>query len=526
MAKCAHDLISLSKGAKHRLSGVDTAILQILFLILLIAINAFFVAAEAGLFRIKRIRVEQLAEGGNKAAELIRKELDDPDRFISACQLGITIATLVMGAIAEKAFAEDLIAFVKELGVIATPVLPFAHALCFGGAFLLTTFLQTTFGEILPKTLTFQRAEQVLLVLIWPMSWWCTLTAFPLYLLRNFTALVLRILNIKDPPRRHYVHTGEELRMLVSESQEEGIIEEKEEEMLHSVFDFANTQAQEVMTPHTDMVCVSANTTIKDFIKLALKHGHSRLPVYEEDIDSIFGAVHIRDGLRAIIEHKENSQVREFARKVLIIPENKDAGDLLTEFKKTKTHMAIIVDEYGGTRGLVTIEDLIEELVGDIADEHEIVEEFIQQQKDGTYLLDAKVALDDLNKQLEINIEDEEFNTLGGHVFGLLGREPKVGDEVEGKGYVLCVEEADRHRILKLRLTKVEIEEAEETVENENKEIESANGELTKLNANPNKDNKDKLPKKVGSRARKAATNEDDEVEKENKPKSSRVTRT
>lgn len=228
--------------------------------------------------------------------------------------------------------------------------------------------------------------------------------------------------------------------------------------MLHSVFDFAHTVAHEVMTPRTDMICVSADSTIREFVELALKHGHSRVPLFEEDIDTIFGAVHIRDGLRALVEHKENAPVREFARSILIVPENKDVGDLLTEFKKTKTHMAIVVDEYGGTRGLVTIEDLIEELVGDIADEHEIVEEYIAEEPDGTYLIDARLSLDELSDGLDLEIEDEEFNTVGGHVFGSLGREPKIGDEVEGDNYILRVEEADRHRILKLRLIRKEVE--------------------------------------------------------------------
>jgi CBS domain containing-hemolysin-like protein len=240
--------------------------------------------------------------------------------------------------------------------------------------------------------------------------------------------------------------------MLVSASHEEGVLEEEQEEMLHSVFDFSNTTASEVMTPRTDMICVSANTTVKDFVNSALKHGLSRLPVYEEDIDSIFGLVHIRDGLKAIVEHKEYAPIRELARKILIVPENKDAGDLLTEFKKTKTHMAIVVDEYGTTRGLVTIEDLLEELVGDIADEYDVVAESISLQEDGTVIMDARISLDDANEKLGLNIEDEQFNTIARHDIGLLGREPKVGDEVGNEQHTLRVEEADRHRIIRLRL--------------------------------------------------------------------------
>jgi CBS domain containing-hemolysin-like protein len=200
------------------------------------------------------------------------------------------------------------------------------------------------------------------------------------------------------------------------------------------------------------MICIQADSSVKQFLNLALEHGHSRLPLYEEDLDNILGLVHIRDGLRAMVDRKEASPVREFARKVLIVPENKNLGDLLAEFKKTKTHMAIVVDEYGGTRGMVTLEDLLEELVGDIADEHEIVEEFVLPNDDGSYTIDAKMTLYDANERLGLNIKDEEFNTIGGHVFGELGREPKPGDEVKGTAYTLRVEESDRHRIIKLRL--------------------------------------------------------------------------
>ncbi|HEY9791020.1 MAG TPA: hemolysin family protein [Candidatus Obscuribacterales bacterium] len=418
----------------------------------LVFVNAFFVAAEMGLARIRRTRVDQLVEEGNKTAELVQKELENPERFVSACQLGITLATLALGATGEEAFAVQASAAVKSWGVLPQASMPIAQALCYVGAFTLTAFFQTVFGELVPKVFTLERAEQVLFNLVWPMRLWCKITAPFLFVLNGFTSFIFRLFNIQAPPRRHYVHSGEELRMLVSASHEEGVIEEEAEEMLHSVFDFSETVASDVMTPRTDMICLAAGASVNEFVDMALKHGHSRLPVFEGDIDTIFGMVHIRDSLRAVIEHKGNTQVRELVRKVLIVPENKDAGDLLTEFKKTKTHMAIVVDEYGGTRGMVTMEDLIEELVGDIADEHEVVEEYILRQPDGAYLIDARVALDEVNEKLSLDITDEQFNTLGGHVFGMLGREPKVGDEVGNDIFTLRVEEADRHRILKLRL--------------------------------------------------------------------------
>jgi CBS domain containing-hemolysin-like protein len=410
-----------------------------------------------GLARVRRTRMDQLAEEGNLPAKLVQKELDDPDRFISACQLGITLATLGLGFVGESTFANDLAAWVQQTETGAS--LPFdvinvSKIFIFAAVFVLVAYVQTVLGELLPKTITFQRAEEVALRLSVPMNIWCNITSPFIHILNGSTDFLLRLLHIEEPPRRHFVHTEEELKMLVSASHEEGVLEPEEEEMLHSVFDFSDTVASEVMTPRTDMICVSATATVHQFVELALEHGHSRIPIYEQDLDNIFGLVHIRDGLRAFVDLKDQSPVRELVKKVLIVPENKNLGDLLAEFKKTKTHMAIIIDEYGGTRGMVTLEDLLEELVGDIADEHEIVEEFIQELDDGTFMLDAKIPLDDLDEKLGLEIEDEEFNTLGGHVFGQLGREPQPGDEVQGSDYTLRVEESDRHRIIKLRLIK------------------------------------------------------------------------
>jgi len=407
------------------------------------------------LARVRRTRIDQLAEEGNAAAKIVKKHLDEPDRYISACQLGITLATLGMGFVGESAFADALahrLNMMEEAFKMPEVAMSSSRAICLGGAFLITAFLQTVVGELIPKKWTFQRAENAILLCIYPMEWWCFITAKFITVLNASSDVALRVMRVQSVPLKHSVHSEEELKMLVSASHEEGVLEPEEEEMLHSVFDFSDTVASEIMTPRTDMVCVSADSTVKTFVELALEHGHSRIPIFEEDLDSIFGLIHIRDGLRALVEHKENSHVREFARDVLIVPENKGLGDLLTEFKKTKTHMAIVVDEYGGTRGMVTFEDLLEELVGDIADEHEIVEEYIVEEADGTVLLDAKISLEEVNEKLNLNIVDEDYNTLGGHVFGELGREPKPGDEVSKKDYTLRIEESDRHRISKLRL--------------------------------------------------------------------------
>lgn len=409
------------------------------------------------LVRVRRTRIDQLAERDNLFAKKVQIYLADPERFISACQLGITIATLLLGAAGESALAENLSAWSRQAGLqinLSESSLKTLSLVSFAFAFTLTAYIQTVGGELLPKMLTYSRAETVILFTVYPMHFWCLLTSPFLVVLQKTTEIIVKLLKIQDPPSIHSVHSEEELKMLVTASHDEGVLEPDEEEMLHSVFDFSDTIASEVMTPRIDLVCVPATATIREFVTEALKWGHSRIPVFEEDMDNIFGMVHIRDGLRAMVEHKENSYVREFTRNVLIVPENKNLKDLLTEFKLSKTHLAVVMDEYGGTQGIVTLEDLLEELVGDIADEHEIVEEFIHEEPDGSYILDAKLTLEEANEKLHLNIQDEEFNTIGGHVFGALGREPVPGDEIEADTCVLRVEESDRHRIIKLRMTR------------------------------------------------------------------------
>jgi CBS domain containing-hemolysin-like protein len=436
-----------------------------MLLFMLVGMNAFFVAAEMALVRMRRTRVDQLVEEGDRLAKLIQKEFDNPNRYISACQLGITFTTLALGAIGERTFAIDLSRSLDTIGFLHGYQLQAAKAMVYVAAFTLTAFIQTVFGELLPKQFTLMRAEPVMMVLIWPMRGWCALTWPFLNLLEGFSALIMKILHIPEPTRQHFVHSGEELKMLVSASQEEGVLEEEEEEMIHSVFDFADTVAKEVMTPRTDMICLSSDHTIKDFIDLALESAHSRIPVYEEDIDSIYGAVHIKDVLRVVTEKREDEPLRNLVKKILVVPENKPAGDLLTDFKKNKTHMAIVVDEYGGTLGMITMEDLLEELVGDIPDEYDEDEEAVVPLEDGSIVFAGKMTLDDAADKLGLKIDDEEFTTVGGHVFGKLGHKPQPGDQVETDEYVLMVESADRHRIIKLKLIRKQPGEAVETAQ-------------------------------------------------------------
>jgi CBS domain containing-hemolysin-like protein len=424
----------------------------------LILINAFFVAVEMAVARVRHTRIDQLASEENKTAILVKRALKDPRRYISACQLGITIATLGLGATGEAVFADNLADWVGGIfkeSALGLPAISSARALCYIFAFTVTAFVQTIFGELVPKICTFQYAETVIMATIYPMEAWCFITSPFIKLLGSFTDVILRAFKFDVEQPHNFVHSEEELRMLVTASQEEGVLESEEEEMIHSVFEFADTTAGEIMTPRSDMVTLKADTSVKELVEAALKNGFSRIPIYEDSKDNIFGFVHLRDGAQAMLDHKDAVPIREFARNVLIVPENKNLADLLPEFQKSKTHVAIVVNEHGTTVGIVTLEDLVEELVGDIADEYDVVREMIKMEPDGSFLVDAKLGLEEVNEKLGLKIENEEFNTLGGHVFGLLGREPKPGDEITEDGYILRIVESDRHRIIKLRLIRL-----------------------------------------------------------------------
>ncbi len=406
-----------------------------------------------GVARVRRTRIDELVDEGNKAAKLVQTALNEPQRFISACQLGITLSTLGLGATGEAVFARELVQWASiSSHLTSSSIAASVQALIYVLSFSFTAFIQMIFGELVPKTWSFQRAESVILATIYPMQAWCWLTFPVIKMLQMVTYIILRVFKIDSTKPASFVHSEEELKMLVSASQEEGVLESEEEELIHSVFEFTDTTAGQIMTPRTDMISARADTTVKELIEIALKHGFSRIPVYEDSRDNIFGLAHIRDCMKAVMDGKDLLLVRELVRKVLIVPENKSLSDLLPEFQKSKTHLAIVVNEYGTTIGMVTLEDLVEELVGEIADEYDIVQEMIKAEQDGSFLIDAKLSIDDANEKLGLDIEDEEVNTLGGHVFGLLGREPKPGDEVEKDGYVLRVVESDRHRIIKLRL--------------------------------------------------------------------------
>lgn len=430
---------------------VDAAFrLGVVFAILFV--NAFFVAAEFAIVTIRRTRVEQMVEEGVPLARSVQRGVLEPDSFIAAAQLGITMASLALGWVGEPTLAsllESLFAFLPAPWAAIS-----AHSVAVTIAFAIITALHVILAEQVPKVMAIQYAEQVALAtapltllfgrLFWPFIW----------LISGATRLLLRLLGLRPPVGHYLVHSVEELKMLVTASREAGVLEEAEEEIVERAFDFGELTAREVMVPRTEMVAIPIGIRLGELLDLVTRSPHTRFPVYENTIDNIVGILHIRDLLRVLAERlprDEPFDLRPLMRPALVVPETVTTTQLLNEMRRRKTHIAIVVDEFGGTAGLVTLEDLLERLVGTVQDEFEPPQIDIQPQPDGTVLINGLVLIGEVNERLKLHLPEEEYDTVGGYVFGQLGRKPEVGDEVPANGGRLRVEAVDGLRVALVR---------------------------------------------------------------------------
>ncbi|MGB9775276.1 MAG: hemolysin family protein [Anaerolineae bacterium] len=429
--------------------SILTGLLGVLFFVLL---NAFFVAAEFGLVSVRRTRVEELAAQGHPTAFIVRRALDDPDRFIAATQLGITIASLALGWIGEPALAHlfvPLLQFLPESWVGAT-----AHSIAAAIAFLCITFLHVVAGELAPKSIALQNPERTAFFVARPMQVIFQIFRPAIWALNGAGNGLLRLLGIRPASGHERVHSVQELKMLIEASQEEGVLEAEEEQMLRAVFDLRSSRAAEVMVPRTEMVCVPADATVEEVADLAERTALTKFPVFEDDLDHIVGVVYLKDLLRPIRARRSDLTARALMREALFLPETVSIADLLAHFRRARQHIAILVDEYGGTAGLVTLEDLLEEIVGDIGDLFEPPTPQVQRLPDGSILLDGLMTIDEANKALGLALSDPFYTTVGGLVMGRLDRVPTVGDElILEDGRRLRVEEMDGLRVSRVRLT-------------------------------------------------------------------------
>ena len=403
----------------------------LLIVLVLVLVNAFFVAAEFSLVSVRKTRIDERVARGDAAAKAVKRAIHDPDRFIAATQLGVTLASLGLGWIGEPALAhlfEPLFEFLPgEIGGVA------AHVAAGGAvAFLLITGMHVVLGELMPKSLALQDAEQTALFVARPTLWAEQLFRPLIWVLNGAANGLLKLFKLRATNAHASLYSIEELKMMVDASQQGGVIERDEREMLHAVFDFGEMAARQVMVPRTEIVAVPVTATLDEVIDIVSQHLLTKFPVYERDLDHVVGILHVKDIVRVIRRPGEQRpSLRELMREVLFVPESVRVDDLLSRFRQRRQHIAILLDEYGGTAGLVTLEDLLEEIVGDVRDAFEQGEPSLQRQADGSVLINGLTPLEEFNDAFCLNLSDPNYETIAGYVMGRLDRIAKVGDEVD-----------------------------------------------------------------------------------------------
>jgi CBS domain containing-hemolysin-like protein len=410
----------------------------------LVAANGVFVAAEFAIVSVRRTRLAPLIEQGSKRARLVLRAADDPNAFLAATQLGITMASLGLGWIGEPAVAtllEPLLAVLPAAVQEAT-----TRVIAAVLAFAFITALHIIFGELAAKSIALWRPESTALVVAPPTDLFYRIFRLPIEGLNRTANGTLHLLGLRAPSGRH-VYSSEEIGLLVAESRRAGVVEEEEALLVHRVFKFADRLVGEVMVPRVSVRGVPNDAAVADAVAVVREAGFSRLPVFAEDLDHIVGMVHARDLLLAQADGRGTAPVAEVMRPVLYVPEMKPVVDLLEEMRRQGIQLAVVLDEFGGTSGIVTIEDLLEELVGEIPGEFRPERRLIVLQQPDRIVVDAAVPLDDLNERFRITLPTEEANTLGGFIFHHLGTIPEAGTTFRYDGLEFKIESATRTRI-------------------------------------------------------------------------------
>jgi putative hemolysin len=414
-------------------------LLRILVILGLVLGNAVFVAAEYSLVTARRTRLQERAERGSRGARAVLEQMDAPVSYISTVQIGITVFGIAFGAI-----GEPLLSHYFEW-------LP--RGVAFALSFAILTYLSVSLGELVPKGIALQAAEPIGIALALPMRWLQTLAAPLVWLLNISASGVIRLLGFKPAIAGELTHTEEELRRLLAGAEQAGVIQSAEQEMLYKVFDFADKEVHEVMVPRPDVVAISIDMPPEDALATIIDSPYTRYPVFRESLDEVVGVLHVRDLFGAIHDVGIAAvQLEHVLRPAYVVPETKDLAALLGEFRRTKQHMAIVVDEYGVTEGIVTLEDVLEEIVGEIEDEFDLPDTPVERIDEQHVRIDGAYTIDDFNEEFGTGLAQEDYHTVAGLVFGELGRAPEVGDEVQVDGLRLRVLEVEGSRILRLEI--------------------------------------------------------------------------
>ena len=425
-------------------------LVRIAAVVALVLLNGFFVAAEFALVGARRSKLQEMHEAGDRLAKIALKALDHLDRYISATQLGITIATITLGWVGEPVVAALIDSLLGLVGIEPSPGATHTAA-GITVAFAAITFLHVVFGELAPKTVALLMPERLSGLVAWPLMLFARVMSPFIWLLNGAANASLRLFGIKPMGESRHVHSPEELRMLVMQARAHGTLDESDSAMLAGVFDFHEKKVQDVMRPRTEMVALSIDATEAEVRGTLSRERYSRYPVFQESLDDVVGVFLAKD--LWLYDRKEAFSLREFVRDPLYVPATRLAVRVLDDLRKTRAHMAVVLDEYGGTAGIVTMEDLIEDVIGDIADEYDMVaRESVEV--NGVLELAGNLSLIDVRSDHRVHIPEGDWTTLGGYVFARLGRIPRIGDRVVFPGGDLEVIAMDGRRVAGVRVNR------------------------------------------------------------------------
>jgi CBS domain containing-hemolysin-like protein len=402
----------------------------------LVLLNGFFTAAEFALVRVRGSQIELKVKTGSRVAKITRSIMGNLDGYLAATQLGITIASLGLGVFGEEVFTDIMLVALKSVGVVITS--SFVITLSRVVAFILITFLSIVFGELAPKNIAIQRSVRTALAVSTPLRFFFIVFRPVIWVLNRFAGVILRMLGIKEFEGEAH-HSSEELQLLLEQGKETGALDSSEHELIQNVFDFNERVVKNIMVPRTKIFGIEIDTDQEEVIDEVIAEGYSRVPVYEETIDKIVGIAHAKDIL-PLVARNAKFELKDIIRKPYFVPETKKINDLMAEMKLKRIQIAIVLDEFGGTAGMVTLEDIVEELVGDIQDEYDEEKPIVEKVNDSEFIVNALAPIYDVNSHLPHDLpEDGDFDTVSGWLGDIFGKIPDVGEQKEANGYNITV---------------------------------------------------------------------------------------
>ena len=432
---------------------------NILITLLFVFFNGFFVAAEFAIVKVRSSQLELKAQDGNRFAILSKHIVSHLDAYLAATQLGITLSSLALGWIGEPVVSKMIISFMELVGVNVSPEL--AHGIALPIAFLIITILHIVFGELAPKSLAILRPEQTTLFISYPLQFFYLICRPFIWLLNGFANLILKMFGLHTASEAES-YSSDELKYLVDQVRESGNIEDSNYDIIKNAFDFSERTARQVMVPRTQVLAIDANDYDAETLEAVIEDGFSRIPCYEDSIDNIIGIVHLKDILKKMRQHGE-VDIRPIIRPVSFVPETKRIGQILKEFQIKHQQIAMVLNEYGGIEGIITMEDILEELVGEIQDEYDNEIPFVEKVSENVFSVIATAAISDINNQLPHSIDKaKQYDTLAGYLIDKFGRIPNTHDKLQAEGYEFSVLKKNKTSIVLVQLIDLE-NEAEES---------------------------------------------------------------